>query len=401
MSTVSQTGLGDARALIDERKFVWHLRGVVSVTAAGPVVRVRGHEYLMPGGANYPPGAELQLRLVFAEDGWQLQIAGLAGRDGATEVASTSSGSEASGIEQLLARLNLPVAAAQAARLLPTHLPRSAEAISTLIHRLAAAAGAGPALGLVIRSLTDAAAAGVALSPSAAAVVGWLVGPSGAPEQWKAMMRRTGGPTPEALLARLIGEAPATVPTSALSGASTAPLAGRELHSTPEQVLAELARDERLTAFMQRRGRESEWQCALTELQGRIDGDRLLALHGLESPYRFLELPMRSRSGWDRAQLHLLGGPGPASTAVLDLCTEHLGNVWMALRATRGGGRLRVQAQHSPTLKAFAECTGELARRLSRAGYEGVSVELEPWDGDRISAAVDLFEGLRPTEVLV
>ena len=373
---------GPATGRSDERNFAWFLRGVVAATPVGPVLRVRGHEFGLPSGTSYSAGAELRLKLVFEGAGWQLQILGPAG--------AQASAPSVSRLHQLIAQVGLPLAADQASRLLPVHLPPSSEAVSTLLHRLAAADGAGSALATIVGLLANAQAHGVVpTSPViAAAVIGWLVGPSGAPEHWKAQLRRSAGPTPEAVFARmLLGEPPVELEAA--------------LDQSPEYVLAELARDEVLTAFARETGVDDEWQRALSELAGRKDGERLLSLHQLSSPYRFIELPIRPEFGWRRAQVHMLGGPASAGTAVIDVETEALGGVWMSLSTTGSDGALRVQADRTSTFDALTTVADDIPVRLAAAGCPNIAVSLEPWDGDRLSAAVTLFDTYRSVELTV
>ena len=358
----------------DPRNYAWHLRGVVVASPAGPVVRVRGHDYPMPAGTPHAPGDELRLKLVF-KSGWQLQIVGPAGAGAA--------GGSAAPLLSLLAQLDLPTTAEVAARLLPAHLPPSAEAVSTLIHRLAAADGAGPALAKLFEVMNEAAARGVPVSSAhLAAVTGWLIAPLGSAERWRGALRKASGPSPESVLGDLLGEA-------SVDGL-------RSLERSPEQVWAELAADEALLAFVRERGEQDEWCRALAELAGRTDGDRLLGLHGLTSPYRFIDLAVDPTTGWRRAQVHLLGGERSVATVVLDLATDDLGDIWLALRVGDHGGVLRVQAERAQTLEDFAAHGPELTDLLAGAGYPGVAVSFEGWDGDRLRAAVDLFQTVNP-----
>ncbi len=341
---------------IDERNFAWHLRGVVSVTAKGPVVRVRNHEYAMPLGLDYPAGAELRLKLVFEGDGWQLQILGPAG------ALAGPTPSAADRLCRLILQLGLPVAADRAARLVPTQLPRRAEAISTVIHRLAAAEGAGPALGRV-------------------------VGPNGAPEHWRSKLRGATSLSPESILARLLlGDPPQGV--------------ADQVAHTPEQALAELADDAGLATFAETAGRGEEWQRSLSELAGRVEGERLLSLHALDSPYRFVELPLDPSSGWRRAQVHLLGARGGAGMVVLDAGTDRLGDLWLTLSVAGPGGQLRVQASRPQVRAAFDQLRPELEQAMVDSGYPDIEINVEPWNGDRLAAAVELFGTYRSVEVV-
>ena len=271
---------------------------------------------------------------------------------------------------------------------MPAHLPASSETVSGVISRLTAAEGAGPALGRVVSMLAAAAQNGVVpASPQAvAAVVAWLVGPSPTPGRWKERLRATDSAPPESILLRLLlGED---------AGELTA-----ELQATPEQVLAELAADEGLRASADQLGRGEEWEAALSELMARNDGDRLVALHGLASPYRFVDLPVEGSAGWRRAQVHLLAGPGGAGTVVVDIHTPNLGDVWMSLSIVGDSGRLKVQSTTDDGRAAFERARPTLIESLAQGGFGDIQVDVEPWDGDRLAAAAALFGAYRSVEV--
>ncbi len=292
-------------------------------------------------------------------------------------------------LQRLLAQITLPFSAAAATRLLPVHLPRQAEAIQTLMHRLAAAEGAGGPLGIIVQLLADAQADGVSArsTTAAAAVVAWLVGPHGAPEAWKLHLRSAETLSPEAVLSRV------------LRGAESQHTAQSLLQRSPEWVLQELAADGVLADYARRSGRGESWRRALATLADRTNADRLMALHGLASPYRFIELPMASESGWRHAQLHLMAPNNQVRSLALDIESQPLGSLWFDLTVTSRNGRLVARVVRPQTRAAISAAAGDLHSALARAGFPDVAVSVEAWDGDRIGAAVDLFRAYRSVEV--
>ena len=372
----------------DEHRWAWHLRGVVRTTPTGPVVQVRGRDYPMPRGTPYAAGSELRLKLVFTAEEWQLQIVGPAGATTAPGIAEGLPELRADALLRVLTQLNLHASPEALLRLLPAHIPHRGDAVSTLVGRLASAEGAGTHLAQVVQVLLDASLRLSSLPPSAAAVVGWLVGPSRDPARWKEYLRRSRGGAPEALLAR------------GLEGTGVSAVDEAALRETPEFVWSELADDVELASFVAKTGRTAKWRHALYELAARTDGDRLVELHALRAPYRLIELPMNPESGWRRAQLHLLVLPDQAVSAVVDVCTERLGAVWMALTYRPGQGSLRVRAERGVAQRVFERDRGDLLSSLADAGYAGVAIGIEPWDGDRLMAATEIFAPYRSVEVI-
>jgi hypothetical protein len=85
------------------------------------------------------------------------------------------------------------------------------------------------------------------------------------------------------------------------------------------------------------------------------------------------------------------------ATVVIDLSTSALGELWITLSAVHGVCSCWIRARDVDAMTALQEMQGELADRLSRAGYPNASVQTALWDGDRVRELATMmrrFKGL-------
>ena len=169
--------------------------------------------------------------------------------------------------------------------------------------------------------------------------------------------------------------------------------------------LARLVDNEAFSEFLLQSGNAVDFQRGVEHLSDRFAAAQLINARGAEVPYLFLALPMPLDAPIRHAHIHVMGeGGGKAqrfdaanATVVLDLSTSALGDLWITLSAVHGACSCWIRARDVDAVTALQEMQGELADRLSRAGYPGANVQTALWDGDRVRELATMmrrFKGL-------
>lgn len=84
------------------------------------------------------------------------------------------------------------------------------------------------------------------------------------------------------------------------------------------------------------------------------------------------------------------GRPDDA-TAVLDLSTRHLGDLWVSLKAQGDSCACRFKVMRDESIAAIQNAQADLAEALRTAGYRHVEIHVSSWDGDRLRAVSNLM----------
>jgi hypothetical protein len=170
--------------------------------------------------------------------------------------------------------------------------------------------------------------------------------------------------------------------------------------------LGRLLEDKGLAEFLKSEGSARTFGDAAKNVMERLTGRDLQNLHGLNEPYIYLELPFSPDAPIQHAQIHLFGRDGghrridpDHAQAVLDLSTTAMGDLWITLMTTPGHCMCTIRTTSPEAVQAVEKSSGDLVEALAGAGYGGVAVRVNLWDGNRVREAATLMRGLSGVDV--
>ncbi len=216
--------------------------------------------------------------------------------------------------------------------------------------------------------------------------------------QWLGLVPATDSAAWHALVLRSRAEQIATARIAAALKAGGDQKGLASLKETPGSLADRLLSDPAFLQSLKDDGEVETFKALAQRIQERATGAELQNLRGLDQSYQFIELPVRERDGFHRAQIHTFqersGGReagGAVSRTVLDLDTTQLGPLWVALQSAGNqcGCHFRVE---DPEVLALLE--GEapaLEAALSEAGFAKATVTATLWDGNRDEALITLL----------
>jgi hypothetical protein len=170
-------------------------------------------------------------------------------------------------------------------------------------------------------------------------------------------------------------------------------------------ALTRLIANEAFAEFLRQTGQSADFHRAVEHLVDRFAAAQLVNARGADVPYLFFALAMPADSAVRHAHIHVMGEGGGKTqrfdaknaTVALDLSTSALGDLWITLSATHGACSCWIRARDLDAVAAIQSHAGELAARLSNAGYPGASVQTALWDGNRVRELATMmrrFKGL-------
>ena len=170
-------------------------------------------------------------------------------------------------------------------------------------------------------------------------------------------------------------------------------------------ALARLIESDAFAEFLRQTGQSADFHRAVEHLVDRFAAAQLVNARGTDVPYLFFALPMLADSAVRHAHIHVMGEGGGKTqrfdaknaTVALDLSTSALGDLWITLSITHGACSCWIRARDLDAVAAIQSHAGELAARLSDAGYPGASVQTALWDGNRVRELATMmrrFKGL-------
>lgn len=374
------------------------LRGLILGDGDALVLQVAGLRIPIRRSAGaFEPGQRVVVTLVESAQGPTLRISPQPPTTPAAPTAPAAPlGLLSAVLESLgaLSRQNISAASS----LLPASVTLSEQAIRALLAVFIGRRDAGRALATVSMLLQGAVEAGV-ISSEAAQTVQKLAARMKATdaaafrEALRAVRASTGDPV-EARLAQLV-----------LSGnASDVQAALRE---SLYAQLSRLRADEKLSGFLKSTGGLGTFETAADGLLEQLRGGDVQRMSASEIPYQLIDLPLHPQSGFKRAQVHFFGeekneqqdGMPGTSLVVFDLSMSRLGDMWITLRTTENMCTCRIETVDPNAATMIEAHSEELANALAEAGYPGVVVESQHWDGDRLGAVADLFRGISGLDV--
>lgn len=291
-------------------------------------------------------------------------------------------------VAEVLAAMNALNAAEFAPRLIPAHLPQSAEALRHLFSLFLSRDAVGNSLDRLSVLLSQAATAGAIPRDMAGYFAALAV-----------QVRTTEAEGFQKLLERLAGERGVEARISAiLKGAPDRDKALAALGQTLMNQVARLRGMQPLQAWLRSTGRMREFDQGVERVMERLSGAALQQVHGVDQPYVFIDAPLAPASGFQRAQIHIFGEGGGKGRAfdthntaiVLDLAMSRLGDLWVAVQFRDDHCRCEVRAAAEAVALIDAH-RDELKEALVRAGFASAQVSAAPWDGDRIRETAALL----------
>lgn len=263
------------------------------------------------------------------------------------------------------------------APLVPQSVPLTPTQVQQLIALFVVRGALGPNLTAIAAQLETALAAG------------WK-----APE-WAASLIRMAGAQPDAEPDAIAGWLKQAY--RGASGTAEANLAAGSPEKAFDGLLAQLRGlrgDASLRAVLES---ANWWTAFASQVDGaveRLEGRALQQLHGLAGGYAFAELPAPFQ---DFSSIHVhwfrrgaVEG-AEADQVVLDVSASRLGDLWVSIQTGAGHCRCVLRATAEDAVRALESERGALQDALRDSGYENVSVTVDRWDGDRLTAAARLM----------
>ncbi len=297
------------------------------------------------------------------------------------------------GLTQYLARIE---------SVLPQALPNKNEYLQHWMQVLYGTESPGVQLQQLHTWLQQASLAGV-LSPqdqNLIALLGHLLHPFGS--DFAALLRRMyQDQRSEARIARHIHSLDAT------SSMNTPGLQTKEIFESIHFQLAQLKAQKSLLQYLGSLGQRNNFLSVLDQVLQRLEAVRYQNLHGLDHPYAFWEIPLDEQSGFTRCQIHFFGdeknpnnaSKTPAVSIVLDIETEHLGQLWIQLQIHDLTCSCLLQSDKAETRALLKSESKALEDGLRQAGLQVESCEVRAWTGDRMAMLTRLFQRFNTFEI--
>ena len=380
------TGAASAPALRAGQR----METVVQGTANEPMLRLAGLRIPLEPGPATLPGQALGVHVLQTTPQLELQLTPLA-------ASNTPGLSPTPPLETLLAPiLRVLDGAGQSAlaeRLLPEQLPQNPQALRQLLglfFQRNQLMGDLQELGLLLQQATGE----NVLSPAAARQFNAFAARFAAQEsgEFQKLIEQTArGQRAEARLLQALA-------------AGKLENVLQSLRATLRSQVARLAGNKALLAYLKGTRQLRKFENLAQRVLDRLAGGELQNLRNLEQPYHFLELPLGPDAPLRQAQLHFFSDgkrrPGEKidqekATVVLDLDTSKLGPLWISLKFTPSHCACQIRAVSEKVRVALQEAREELAGALGDSGYAKSTLEVFPWDGNRIRAAAALMNRFR------
>ncbi|MBI4558886.1 MAG: hypothetical protein HY706_14985 [Candidatus Hydrogenedentes bacterium] len=354
------------------------LQGVVREFPQGLFVVVKHARIPLEPGAPLVSGQRVLVELMQTADGPRLRVA--------AEPRAAPSLREPSVVTQVLNRildsLSGTASSSTLQAVLPPNLPSNESAVRELLSLFATRNNSGDDLRQVAALLQRAAAAG-AIPREVAESVAILLAGSGMdrPERIEEFVRRW------APQSRRSGEALVAKMEARTSANPAVPLA-----ESPRQLLLALSEHPALSRYLDETGQRATFERGLDLVLDRLSATDLQNLRALGVQYAFVELPFPAEGPLQRVQVHFLGGgrhgrnrfDAENAAVVLDISTTRLGDLWIALNVVRGRCACIIRAVEAAATSAIEANSEELIAALRDAGYSAATVEVLPWNGDRL-----------------
>lgn len=364
-------------------------QAVVRGSANEPFLQLPNVRIPIGQGTGLPQGQPVRVEVLETGATLRLQL---------TPAAAAGAGAPAVPVDTLLAEvlraLGKPALAARAPGLVPTHLPTLEAPLRQLFTVLLAQPGFGDDLRQLGTLLQQAAPQG-AVPPAWLATLAGLLGPleSMEAQNLRGLLAKMGNArTLEARIALALQAGGAGNLEAAL---------GEDLKA----LLLQLREHGPLREFLVQSRQSKHFDGLLDRLLDRVQGGQQQNLNALERPYVFLDLPVATPSGLHHAQVHFFGDAAAAKQGrpafervVLDCSTSQLGDLWVELQVSGVHSACRFRAATAEAAEALETAAPELREGLAEAGFPGVDVRVEQWDGDRLNALLGLmrpFHGVR------
>lgn len=364
-------------------------RGVVVAAREGLAVRIANVQLPLPASAALAAGTRVEITLIEAEGGMQVQV---------RPESASPDGPRAAGTRPLIATVLETLGALSpsnlnaATGLLPAGVRLSEETVRLLLTLFVSRGQAGRDLASIATHIRAAISAG-ALSPDLANALLSLLDEASASDerQFRAALEKALHRARNSLEARIAG----ALARSDLdqSAAFKGDLRAQLLQFRDNAALVE---------FLSGKGILAEFRKAVDGLIDRFSGAHLQNALAVDHDYFFLELPLHSNAAMDSVQIHFFtnGKSGGAdgqpddATVVLDLSTRHLGDLWVSLRMQGDACLCRFKAAREDVIAAIRTAQADLAEALAGVGFRQADIHVSSWDGDRLREVSGLMRRL-------
>jgi len=384
---VTVTALPTANTVAPTLRSGQMLTGIIRGTPGQLVLQAGTHRIPLEANTALTPGTTVSIEVLGIDAGLELRLTPQTEGAPLTEAASRE-------LPQLLARIieGMPTLrdVGQAQQLLPRAMPPTEAAVRHLLSLFTTRQSFADDLGQLVELLHSAAQQG-AIPADTAEALNQAIGRfllSGE-NQSKETLQQLASGSGAALEARLAAAVAAGDLDETL----------RQLRTTLRWQVAQLRGNTALLRFLQGTRQLDEFQRAVDRVLERLGASQLQNLHGLDTAYLFLELPVMPDSGIEQAQIHFFGeGSGDKkrfdpqnATVVFDLQTTALGSLWINLQTQRGVCACSLRTTNASAQQSLRAAAPDLEAALASAGYEKVRVSISLWEGDRLKAIAQLM----------
>ena len=363
-------------------------------TLAGTIEGPPGNQVLAAGAlrvpipqtANLLSGQPVTVEVVATEEGLQLR---LTPREPAPPPPTTAP-PPADPLTAVLKSLGVTVSRDVAEALIPADLPRTEQAVRTLLSLVLRTATTGDDLQLIASLLTEGAAAG-ALSADGAREAAALI------EQFVARGVGDFGP----MLHRLTNSAGRYLEARIAQALASGPVdTALNLPQDDLRVLlSHLRTDQAVAGYLRGAGRWRVFQEAVDRTLDRLSAAQFQNVHALDQSYLFLEIPWPTGAPIHEARVHFFaegqtgkrGLDARNASVTLDLSTTKLGDLWVTLQLMDGQCHCRFCTTSPDAAETIERATQELTQALENAGYPRTTVQVALWDGDRLREMANLM----------